>query len=106
MGSAVLSSTGNPWSATPGPFDITVPGVDGTNDNKFANLWSNLDFGETNFFPGVGAAGADQTITESTPNGNEAHLVRPAAIPEPASLALLGGGLLALVPLRRWRRRG
>jgi hypothetical protein len=29
-----------------------------------------------------------------------------AAVPEPASGALLGGGALALMGIRRWRRRG
>jgi hypothetical protein len=30
---------------------MTVPGVDGANDNPLANLWSNLSPAETNFFP-------------------------------------------------------
>jgi len=39
------------WSHLPAPGEMTVPGVDGANDNPLANLWSNLDPLETNFFP-------------------------------------------------------
>jgi hypothetical protein len=116
QGNIALSSNGNPWSPTSGPFDVTVAGVDGANDNLFANLWSNLDeagtintvptFDETNFFPGDVSTGGVTVVQECSPNiPNNCHPVDPSSIPEPASLALFGTGLLALVPLRRrWRR--
>jgi hypothetical protein len=83
---------------------VTVPGVDGTNDNPYADLWTNLDVGETNFFPGVGPGGVNTIISETSLFA--AHLVGPASIPEPGSLMLLGSGVLGLIPLRWRRRRG
>lgn len=119
--SVILNSTGSPWSPTPGPSDVIVPGGDCNNlapgcdaalvsPFLFANDWTGLDSGETNFFPGDippngGLPVGVSSVQECNP-GVTCHVVDPATVvPEPASLALFGSGFLALVPLRRRRRR-
>jgi len=54
-------------------------------------------------FTNAGGLGNDHTLSFSADTDNALTAVTPSAVPEPASLALLGSGLI--VGIRRWRQR-
>ncbi len=99
FGSIALSQTGASWSPTD-PGTVLVPGLDCDNAagssacsagavaaDQAANSHTGLAAGEVDFF-------VVSPETESGPGGS--HRVRDASVPEPASLILLGSGLLGL----------
>ncbi len=69
-----------------------------TSANPFVYLWS--QFGLTGELNSI-----NFTANFQTEGGFEEFAVGPAAVPEPASMALLGAGLLGAVRARRVRRK-
>jgi hypothetical protein len=85
MSNAALSNPGDTWSRTAPPNSVLINGADYL-----------LDGNDTteDFWPGA-------PLIESEPGAT--HVVAPASLPEPASMALLlAGGGLALRRRRRW----
>jgi hypothetical protein len=101
----LLMSSGGLWGPTPPPGVVIVPGPDdGSGADQGANLHRGLDpcvsldrACEVDFF-------LRGNLNETASTGDESHFVTLARTPEPGSLLLIGGGLMALGLRFRLRR--
>jgi hypothetical protein len=92
----VLTNSGATWDANPAPTDFLVPGLVGdVTANLHTNKIQNVDINSMDFFP-VNSfsenSGTDTHVVSNTPNSQT---------PEPGTLLLIGGALLALSRVRR-----
>jgi len=91
----VLTNSGTSWDANPTPSDILVPGLVGDlTANIHTNKVQNVDINQMDFFP-VNA------FSETGPGGVDVHTVSNVSTPEPGTMPLIGGALLALLCERR-----
>jgi PEP-CTERM motif len=99
----ILSQSGAQWSSTPPPNILLVTGVDdGSAADQAANSHLRLTCSPLNADCEVDFY-VTGNLTQTDPNGN-ANVVAAAEIPEPASFALIGSGLLAGLLVRRRRK--
>jgi len=90
-----LTNSGGVWDADPSPSDFLVVGPRGdVTANFHTGKINNTDLHDMDFFP-VGS------VTESA--GSDLHVVTNTQTPEPGTLALIGGALMALARIRRRR---
>jgi hypothetical protein len=91
----ILSNPGASWDADPTAIQIIVSGLVGNlSANLHTNKIQNSDIHQMDFFP-VGS------FQETHPTG-AVHAVTGAATPEPGSILLVAGGVLAALLRRRY----
>jgi hypothetical protein len=89
----VLTNSGTSWDANPSPSDILVPGLVGdVTANLHTNKIQNVDINQMDFFP---------VSAFSDSGGGDVHTVSNVATPEPGTMPLIGGALLALLCVPR-----
>jgi len=95
----VLTNSGASWDANPAPTDFLVPGLVGdVTANLHTNKIQDVDINNMDFFPVNSfseTSGTDTHVVANTPNTSN------SSTPEPGTMALIGGALLALARVRR-----